>query len=178
MRRRRPWLWLPIFEETRQFCSNLHESGDRHGEGGKTYLRNVTAVSDFAFVGGCRNQIHGLVLIFGADGLDGLTDGLCVGGNGDLNNQRLGVLVLFKVLVDCVEDLLVLCLERSLLVLGVVLGIVVSVHSLFMKRMGGESYLHDLGESLLELGLSDCGHGHLTELNLNLLALLLLFGTV
>lgn len=41
-----------------------------------SYLRDVAAVSDLALVCVSSNEVDGLVLVLGADGLYGLTDGL------------------------------------------------------------------------------------------------------
>jgi hypothetical protein len=82
---------------------------------------DVAAVNDLAvlLVGG--NDVDGLVLLLGADGLDGFAEGLLVGGDGDADDQTLRLGVVGEVLGDCVGDGLVLGLEECLLLVQVCL---------------------------------------------------------
>lgn len=81
----------------------------------------MAAVDNLAFllVGG--NDVDGLVLLLGADGLDGLAESLLVGGDGDADDKTLRLGVLGEVLGDCVGDGLVLGLEEGLLLVKVCL---------------------------------------------------------
>ena len=81
----------------------------------------MAAVDDLALglIGG--DEVYGLVLLLGADGLDGLAESLLVGGDGDADDKTLRLGVLGEVLGDCVGDGLVLGLEEGLLLVKVCL---------------------------------------------------------
>lgn len=67
------------------------------------------------------DDVDGLILLLSADGLDGFTESLLVGGDGDTDDQTLRLGVIGEVLGDCVGDGLVLGLEECLLLVEVCL---------------------------------------------------------
>ena len=99
---------------------------------------NDLAISSSAY------DVDALVLLLGRDSLDRLLDSLGAGRHVDGGNIVGCVLVLCEVVVDVVENLLVLGL----------------LHSLLLVEVG----LDDLGDTLTKLRLGDSGDLGLVEL--------------
>lgn len=105
--------------------------------------RDVATVDDLA-ISGSADDVNALVLLLGRDSLDRLLDGLRAGRHVDSGNVVGCVLVLSEVVVDSVENLLVLGL----------------LHSLLLVKVG----LDDLSDALTKFRLGDCGDLGLVEL--------------